>query len=318
MPGHQVSNTKPCSLALANTQSPYRLHVTNLYSPPPRIVLQGCFTWHTQNRATNAQFRVFGLNPTPRLCIGECAAPLASPCHPPAPTISCHRPTRPFYTARPKPSYKCSVLGFWPKPQPRLRVGKCAVPPVPPCHPLAPTISHYSPTLPSHTACPKPSYKHLVSSFWPKLYRRLRVGEHAIPPAPPCHPLAPTISHYRRTLPFHMACPKLSCECSVSGFWHKPCPLPSCWQTCSPPTTSMPSTCTNNLLSSPHTIISNGTPETESPLSVFGFFDPHSSHTRAASPPQPPCPQHSTTSPRCPATAICTDTEPLHSVFGFL
>src|SRR6267154_1939781 len=49
------------------------------------------------------------------------------------------------------------------------------------------------------------------------------------------------------------------------------------------PATSMPYTCTNNLLSSPHTIVPHGTPETESPLLVFGFFDPHSSlsHTRS-------------------------------------
>ena len=170
VPGHQVSNTKPCDFALVNTQSPYRSHVTNLHPPPPSIVLQGCFTRHAQNRATNAQFWVFGLNPTPRLRVGKRAAPLASPCHPPAPTISRHCPTPPFHTACPKPSYKHSVLGFWPKPQSRLCVGECAVPPAPPCHPLAPTISHYRPTLPSHTARLKPSYKHSVLGFWPKLH----------------------------------------------------------------------------------------------------------------------------------------------------
>ena len=146
----------------------------------------------------------------------------------------------------------------------------------------------------------KLSYECSVLVFWPKLQPRPRVGERTAPPTPPCHPPTPTTSNHCLIPPFYAAPLKPSYECLVSGFWHKPCPLPSCWQTCSPPTTSMPSTCTNNLLSSPHTIISNGTPETESPLSVFGFFDPHSSHTRAASPPQPPCPQHSTTSPRYP------------------
>jgi hypothetical protein len=165
VPGHQVSNTKPCGLALANTQSPYCFHVTNLHPPPPSIVLQGHFTRHAQNRATNARFWVFGLDPTPWLCVGERAAPLASPCHPPAPTISRHRPRPPFHTARPKPSYKRSVSGFWPKPHPRLRIGERAVPPAPPCHPPAPTISHYCPTPPFHTSRPKPSYERSVLVF---------------------------------------------------------------------------------------------------------------------------------------------------------
>ena len=181
VPGHQVSNTKPCGLALANTQSPYHLHVTNLHPPPPRIVLQGCFTQHAQNRATNARFWVFGLNPTPRLRVGERAAPLASPCHPLAPTISHHRPTPPFRTARPKPSYKHSVSGFWPKPHPRLCIGKRAAPLASPCHPPAPAISHHRPTPPFRTARPKPSYKCSVSGFWPKPHPWLRIGERAAP-----------------------------------------------------------------------------------------------------------------------------------------
>src|SRR5882762_6149017 len=120
-------------------------------------------------------------------------------------------------------------------------------------------------------ARPKLTYKRSVSGFWPKPHPWPRVGKHAAPPTPPCHPPTPTTSHHHPTPPFYAAQPKPSYECSVSGFWPKPCPLPSCWQTCSSPATSMPSTCTNNLLSSPHTIVSHGTPKTESPLSVFGF-----------------------------------------------
>ena len=164
--------------------------------------------------------------------------------------------------ARPKLSYKRSVSGFWPKPHPWPCVGKRAVPPVPPCHPLAPTISHYRPTLPSHTAHLKPSYKHSVLGFWPKPHPQLRIAEHAIPPAPPCHPPAPTTSCHRPTPLFHTAHPKPSHPSRFSGFL-----------TLTPP-----------------------------------------SHTHAASPPQPPCPQHSP----LPSMAICTGTEPLHSVFGFL
>src|SRR5882757_9409875 len=48
----------------------------------------------------------------PRLRVGERAAPLASPCHPPAPAISHHRPTPPFHMACPKSSYKHSLSGF--------------------------------------------------------------------------------------------------------------------------------------------------------------------------------------------------------------
>ena len=188
-----------------------------------------------------------------------------------------------------------------------------------PCHPPASTISCHRPTLPFHMARPKPSYERSVSGFWPKPHPRPRIGERAAPPAPPCHSPAPTTSHHRPTSPFYGARPKPSYECSVSRFWPKPCPLPSHWQTCSPPAVSMPSTCTNNLPSSPHTIVSHGTPETESPLSVFGCFDPHSSlsHTRSLTTTTTlsTAPQH--LSP-LPSMAICTDTEPLHSVFGFL
>jgi hypothetical protein len=79
----------------------------------------------------------FWPKPHPQLRVGERTASLASPCHPPAPTISCHHPTPPFHTARLKLSYECSVSGFWPKPHLQLRVGKCAVPPAPPYHPPA-------------------------------------------------------------------------------------------------------------------------------------------------------------------------------------
>src|SRR6267154_5166738 len=85
------------------------------------------------------------------------------------------------------------------------------------------------------------------------------------------------------------------------------------------PAASMPYTCTNNLLSLPHTIVPHGTPETESPLLVFGFFDPHSSLSHT-------CSLTTTTTLSTaphhlyplPSMAICTDTELLHSVFGFL
>src|SRR6267154_2580490 len=80
------------------------------------------------------------------------------------------------------------------------------------------TISHGTPETELRTLSSKPQP-------WP------RVGERAVPPTPPCHPPAPTTSHHHLTPPFYAAWPKLSYECSVSGFCHKPCPLPSHWQT---------------------------------------------------------------------------------------
>jgi hypothetical protein len=51
--------------ALANSQPPWRLHAIHPHPPSPIIAPHRCFTQHARNRATNAWFRVFGLNPTP-------------------------------------------------------------------------------------------------------------------------------------------------------------------------------------------------------------------------------------------------------------
>jgi hypothetical protein len=52
----------PPGLALANAQPHHRLHIINTHSPPPSI---SCFTQCAQNRAMNALFSGFGLNPHP-------------------------------------------------------------------------------------------------------------------------------------------------------------------------------------------------------------------------------------------------------------
>src|SRR6267154_1093212 len=105
-------------------------------------------------------------------------------------TCTHHLPSSPHIAVShhtPETELQTLSFGFWPKPHPRLHVGECAAPLASPCHPPAPTISHHRPTLPFHTAHLKLSYKHSVSGFWPKPHPRLRVGESAVPPAPPCH-----------------------------------------------------------------------------------------------------------------------------------
>jgi hypothetical protein len=119
----------------------YHLRATNLHLPPPSIALQSRFTWHAQNQATNTQFWVWGLNPTPQPCVGECTDPLVPLCHPPAPATSCHRSTPPFHMSRPKLSHNtqfqvlAQTLPPWP------RIGECTAPP-PRC------LSHLTPASP--------------------------------------------------------------------------------------------------------------------------------------------------------------------------
>ena len=177
------------------------------------------------------------------------------------------------------------------------------------------THTHHFPSSP-HMAYSKPSYKRSVSNFWPKPHPWLHIGEHVALLVPPCHSPAPTTSRHCPTPPSHAARLKLSHERSVSGFWSKPSPPVSCWQKHSPPATSMPFTCTNNLPSLPHTTISHGTPETESPHSVFGFLDPHlylsHTHSLTTTTTLSTAPHHLSS---LPSMAICTGTE---LVFGFL
>jgi hypothetical protein len=116
-----LAQPPPPGLALANAQHPCCHHAVDMPPPPPSITPHCCSTRHAQNRVTNAQFRVFGPNPTPRPHGGERAAPLLPPCSQHAPTSSQHHPTPPFYTACPKPSNERSVLGISPKSPPPPR-----------------------------------------------------------------------------------------------------------------------------------------------------------------------------------------------------
>jgi hypothetical protein len=204
VPGHQVSTTKP---GFALTNAVYHLHVTNPHPPPPSISLQCRSTRHAQNRATNARFWVRGLNPTPQPRVGEHADPLAPPYYPPAPTTSRHCSTSPFHTARPKSSYKRSVLGFGPHPaSPASRWRMRRSPPSPPCHPPAPSTSRHRSTPPFHTARPKSSHKCSVSGFGPNTTPWPRVGERTAPiPAAsatsPQHPPSPPPLSFRTAHP---------------------------------------------------------------------------------------------------------------------
>ena len=145
VPCHQVSNTKPPGLALANAQPLYRLHVINPHPQHPSITPYRRFTRRARNRATNARFRVFSPNPAPWPRVGERAAPLPPPCHLPTPTTSQHHPTPSFHTARPKPSDKRSVSGFSPNPiPPTLRWQTRG----PPAATAALTCTHHLPASP--------------------------------------------------------------------------------------------------------------------------------------------------------------------------
>lgn len=74
----------------------------------------------------------------------------------PAPTTTQHRPALPFYTARPKPSIKCSVSGLWSNPRPpKPCVGECVGPPSLRGLSPTPTTTQHRPPLPLHTARPK-------------------------------------------------------------------------------------------------------------------------------------------------------------------
>jgi hypothetical protein len=138
--------TLPPALALANAQHPRHLHVTNPHPPPPTITLCHRFIWHPQNRATNTRFWFFfGPNPALWPHISKRAAPPLPLCHQLTPTTSHHHPALLFYTAPPKPSHKCSVLGFWSKPCPpashwRMRSTHTTS--------MSPTCTHHLPPSP--------------------------------------------------------------------------------------------------------------------------------------------------------------------------
>ena len=159
----------PPGLALANVQPHRRLHVVNTHPPPPSIIPHRCFTRRARNRATNAQFLGFWLNPRPLASRWRMCSPT---------TASMSSPRTHHLLASPQtavshsmPETELQMLGFrifGSTPAPWPRVGERAAPLPPPCYQLAPTTSHHHPVLPFHMAPPKPSHKHSVSGFQPK------------------------------------------------------------------------------------------------------------------------------------------------------
>ena len=103
------------------------------------------------------------------------------------------------------------------------------------------------------------------------------------------------------------------------GFLAQTCPLPSRWQMCSPllPPCHPPAPTASCHCPTPSFYMAH--PKLSHPSPVSGFFDPHSSLSHTCSltttTTLSTAPHH--LSP-LPSMAICSDTEPLHSVFEFL
>jgi hypothetical protein len=60
-----LAQPPPPGLALVNVQPPCHLHIINTHPPPPSITPHCHFTRRARNRATNARFLGFWLNPRP-------------------------------------------------------------------------------------------------------------------------------------------------------------------------------------------------------------------------------------------------------------
>jgi hypothetical protein len=201
--------------ALANAQPPWRLHAIHPHLPSPVIAPHRRFTWHARNRATNARFRVFGLNPTPGLALANAQPPRhlhAIHPHPQPPIIV---PPLHFMAHGRNRAMNAQFRVFGPNPAHCPRIGKRAAPPPSPCHPPAPTTSRHRLTPSFHTAHPKPSHPSRFSGvLTPTPPSRTHA---ASPPPPPC-PQHPSTSPHCPPWPFALIlsrCTQFSGFCSV-------------------------------------------------------------------------------------------------------
>ena len=264
-----MTQTPHPGLAFANAQPPRRFRALGPHPPPHTTTPHCCFTQRARNRATIAQFQVFGPNPAPltsrwRTISPPAASAISTPIHhllsSPYMAVSCSTPeTEP------------RMLGFGFLAQNPPCVGERIAHPPPPRYQPAPTAPWNHSTLPFHAACPKPSHDYSVSGFWPK----------PCPPASHWRMCSPPAASMISTPTQHLlSSPYTAVSCGMP----KTRPPAPRWRMHSPATpASMLSTCTHHLLLSIPATFSIGTPESKAqqlgfpPLYIFllnSFFEP--------------------------------------------